>query len=116
MKRHMRTLILTLLLLLLPTAVRTQGTVPTFRVRVGHVSYALAGRGPAQGGIFNIPTLLVSAQLVCSTRRRWPASRWSWMPHPTCVRSTLADLLEFRISGQAADPVRRRSAPYHAPR
>lgn len=68
MKTHMRLHILTLLLLLMPAAAQTQGTVPTFRVTAGQASYALAGRDPAQGGTFNIPTLLLPVQLSFETK------------------------------------------------
>jgi chitinase len=55
------------LLVLPPHLARAQSTVPTFRQAIGHASYTLAGRDPAQpgttGATTTIPTVLVPITL-----------------------------------------------------
>ena len=60
--------LLFLLALPLPLA-RAQGTVPTFQRTVGTGTYTLAGRDPSQGGITNIPTVLVPIALSFETKK-----------------------------------------------
>jgi chitinase len=52
----------------LPLA-RAQGTVPTFQRTVGTGNYTLAGRDPSQGGVTNIPTVLVPIALSFETKK-----------------------------------------------
>ncbi len=48
---------------------RPQGTVPTFQQTVGQSTYTLLGRGPAQGGVTTIPTVLVPLTLSFDARK-----------------------------------------------
>ena len=59
--------LLFLLALPLPLA-RAQGTVPTFQRTAGTGTYTLVGRDPSQGGVTDIPTVLVPIALSFETR------------------------------------------------
>jgi chitinase len=59
-----------LLILLLPSALLAQGTVPTFQFTVGHAPYTLAGGDPSQGGTTVIPTVLVPLTLAFESEAR----------------------------------------------
>ena len=52
----------------LPLA-HAQGTVPTFKQTVGQETYTLAGRDPAQGGVTEIPTVLVPLALSFQSKK-----------------------------------------------
>jgi chitinase len=59
-----------LLLFALPLPLlRAQGTVPTFKRTVGSGTYTLVGRDPSQGGVTEIPTVLVPIALSFETKK-----------------------------------------------
>jgi len=113
----MRIKSLTLLFLLaLPLPlVRAQGTVPTFQRTVGTGAYTLVGRDPSQGGVTNIPTVLVPIALSFETKMAGgkPFVMDAAQDVPGLVGSPIFSKFDFPTGGstQYADALLRSTFP-----
>jgi chitinase len=106
--------LLFLLALPLPLA-RAQGTVPTFQRTVGTGAYTLVGRDPSQGGVTNIPTVLVPVALSFETKKTGgkPFVMDAGPDVPGLVGSPIFSKFDFPSGGntQYADAMLRSTFP-----
>jgi len=86
------------LLVLVLRAAQAQGTVPTFQHTVGHGSYTLLGREPAQGGATTIPTVLVPVTLA------FDAKKTAGMPFVMDAAADVARVLRSPVFSKFAFP------------